>query len=358
MPELRRDVVSGRWVIIATERAARPIDFAKAREPVLEDRERCPFCYDREGLTPPEIFALRPDGSAPDTPGWQVRVVPNKFPALRIEGQVDPNGGPLAERMDGVGAHEVIIETPDHDAHLGLLPPDQVTRVLWAYRERYVDLRGDPRFQYALLFRNHGRSAGASLSHPHSQLIALPVLPRRAEEELEVARAYFAEHARCLYCDVVASELRDAERIVFENEHFVAYEPYASRFPFETWVVPKFHQASFGDLSDDHLLPMADALGATLHKLHAALDNPPYNFILHTAPYTALPGHFYHWHIEIMPRLTHVAGFEWGTGFYINVVPPEQAARYLREAPTHVAAPDGAGPPKEPVQVHGEVGGT
>jgi UDPglucose--hexose-1-phosphate uridylyltransferase len=356
MPELRRDVVSGRWVIIATERAARPTDFAAGREWVTAgDRDRCPFCPGREDHTPPEIYAVRPSGSR-DGAGWRVRVVPNKYPALRIEGELHVEGAPLFEHMDAVGAHEVIVETPDHDTHLALLPDDQVADVLRTYRERYVDLDRDPRFQYALLFRNHGRTAGASLSHPHSQLIALPVVPRRAEEELEVARRYFADHARCVYCDVVSAELERGERVVYENDLFLAYEPYASRFPFETWVLPKYHQASFGQLEDEELVQLADALVATLHKLHAALDNPPYNFVVHSAPYTPLPEHLYHWHIEIMPRLTSVAGFEWGTGFYINVVPPEQAAAFLREAPARPAEERPSGV-REPVQVHGEVGG-
>lgn len=352
MPELRRDAISGRWVIIATDRATRPTDFVRPKEGV-QDRDRCPFCWGKEFETPPEILALRPAGSPPNTPGWEVRVVPNKFPALRIEGVLAPAGAPLFEHMEGVGAHEVIVETPEHETHLGLLPPEQVAKVLWVYRERYLDLDRDPRFRYALLFRNHGRSAGASLSHPHSQLIALPVLPRRAEEELEVARGYFADHARCLYCDVLAAEQRAGDRVVYENEDFVAYEPYASRFPYETWVVPKRHAASFGELRDEELLEAADALRTTLWKLHAVLDNPPYNFIVHTAPYDAFPGHFYHWHIEIMPRLTQVAGFEWGTGFYINVVPPEEAARQLRAAeplPALLASP-------ETSSLHGEVGG-
>ncbi len=329
MPELRRDATSGRWVIIATDRAARPTDFTRPLEEV-QNRDRCPFCPGREFETPPEIVALRPDGSPPNTPGWEVRVVPNKYPALRIEGVLAPTGAPLFEHMDGVGAHEVIIETPEHDTHLGLMSPEWVAKVLWVYRERYLDLDRDPRFRYALLFRNHGRSAGASLSHPHSQLIALPVVPRQAEEELEVARGYFADHARCLYCDLLSSERQSGERLVYENEGFLVYEPFASRFPYETWVVPKRHAASFGELTDDELHAAADALRTALAKLHQLLANPPYNFIVHSAPYDAGPGHFYHWHIEIIPRLTQVAGFEWGTGFYINVVPPEEAARQLR----------------------------
>jgi UDPglucose--hexose-1-phosphate uridylyltransferase len=332
LPELRRDAVSGRWVIIATERAARPASFYKSRDLANDDPDACPFCHGREARTPPEIYAVREPGSAPDGPGWAVRVVPNKYPALGIEGRVTTSGGPLFETMDGVGAHEVIVESPEHDTHPAIMPVAQLTNVLRTYRERYVDLARDKRFQYAMLFRNHGHLAGATVGHPHSQLIALPILPRHLVEELEGARAYFAEHARCVFCDLIDSELRTGTRVVHENRKFLAFNPYASRFPYETWILPRFHQASFADLADEDLAPMADALQTTLNKLYRVLDNPPYNFALCTAPYAPTPGHFYHWHIKIMPRVTAVAGFEWGTGFYINVMPPEEAARSLRES--------------------------
>ncbi len=337
MPELRTDPITGRWVIIATERAARPTDFRTS--PVeVNDLERCPFCPGREGQTPPEVFAIRQDGTARDAPGWQVRVVSNKFPALRIEGDTARSTRGMFTRMDGVGAHEVIIESTDHDTHLGLMPSGAVADVVRAYLHRYRDLDGDDRFEYALLFRNHGRTAGASLSHPHSQLIALPVVPRRAAEELEVAERYFGRNAVCVFCRLIEQELAARERIVFENERFVAMQPYAARFPFETWLLPKEHRASFGLLDEADMLPFADALRTTLGALHSCLNNPPYNYIVHTAPYSDHAGHFYHWHLEIMPRLTQVAGFEWGSGFYINPVVPEQGARFLRECAMKVGA--------------------
>jgi len=344
LPELRTDPTSGRWVIIATERAARPTDFATP--PVeVNDLERCPFCSGREDRTPPEIFAVRNPGTARNAPGWQVRVVSNKFPALRIEGDTTRSSTGMFTRMDGVGAHEVIIETTDHHTHLGLMPAREVADVVRAYLQRYRDLDGDDRFEYALLFRNHGRAAGASLSHPHSQLIALPVIPKRAAEELEAAERHFGRNGVCVFCRLIEQELAVRDRIVFENERFVALQPYAARFPFETWLMPKEHRASFGALSEGDVLPFAEALRTTLHALHSCLNNPPYNFIVHTAPYSDHAGHFYHWHLEIMPRLTQVAGFEWGSGFYINPVVPEQGARFLREcamkAGAEVLAPGG-----------------
>jgi UDPglucose--hexose-1-phosphate uridylyltransferase len=331
VPELRTDPISGRWVIIATERAARPTDFKTA--PVeINDVERCPFCVGRESMTPPEIYAIRDPGTAANAPGWHVRVVSNKFPALRIEGDTARSPVGVFTRMDGVGAHEVIIESTDHYTHLGLLPVPHVAAVTTAYLQRYHDLDGDPRFEYALLFRNHGRTAGASLSHPHSQLIALPIVPKRAAEEVLTAERYFGKNGGCVFCHVIEQELAARDRVIFENDRFVAIEAYAARFPFETWLLPKYHAASFGDLAEGDIMSFAEALQATLHCLHTCLNNPPYNFIVHTAPYHYRARHAYHWHIEIMPRLTQVAGFEWGSGFFINPVVPEAAARFLREA--------------------------
>lgn len=235
-------------------------------------------------------------------------------------------------RMDGVGAHEVIIEATDHHTHLGLLPVHHVAAVVGAYLQRYRDLEGDPRFEYALLFRNHGRTAGASLSHPHSQLIALPIIPQSVAGELDAAERYFGRHAICVYCRMVQEELASRQRVVFENDRFVAVEAFASRFPFETWLIPKEHKASFGELTDAEIMSFAEALRTTLHCLHTCVGNPPYNFIVNTAPYHYETQHAYHWHLEIMPRLTQVAGFEWGSGFFINPVVPEEAARFLREA--------------------------
>lgn len=352
MPELRKDPINRRWVIIATERASRPTDFK--HEPVAEnDIEKCPFCEGREDRTPPELFTVGRNGTAPNTPGWRVRVVSNKFPALRIEGDTERSHDGMFTRMDGVGAHEVIIETPDHHTHLGLLPPEHVADVIRAYLHRYRDLRGDQRFAYALLFRNHGRTAGASLSHPHSQLIALPVVPKRAREELEASERYFGRQGRCIFCAMIAQEAASRERVVWEDDAFIAVVPYAARFPFEVWLLPRSHQADFADVAPETVAPLGRALRETLHRLHTSLANPPYNFIIHSMPYREEVRHSYHWHIEIFPRLTQVAGFEWGSGFYINPVVPEDAARYLREAKpdAEVLLPLAGG-----ARVHGEVG--
>ncbi|TMI79169.1 MAG: galactose-1-phosphate uridylyltransferase [Bacillati bacterium ANGP1] len=340
MPELRKDPITRRWVIIATERAARPTDFP-AGEAAPNHSASCPFCEGREERTPPEIAAVRRPGTAPNSPGWEVRVVPNKYPALGIEGSAQGRSDGLFETIGGFGAHEVIIETPHHGLQPATMTPGQFAPALWMYRERYRDLDRDERFKYLLLFRNHGRPAGASLSHPHSQCIALPIVPKRATEELEGAQAYFAREGRCVYCDILNQESAARLRVVWENDEFAAFTPFAAWSPFECWVVPKRHEASFGNLGDPQIPALADAMHQTLGRLYRCLNDPPYNYIIHTAPYDARVGHFYHWHIEILPRLSQVAGFEWGSGFYINTVPPEDAARYLREVgvPAPAASP-------------------
>jgi UDPglucose--hexose-1-phosphate uridylyltransferase len=331
VPELRKDPITRRWVIIATERATRPTDFIRTVDDDRTDPARCPFCEGREDKTPPEIFAIRPAGGPPDGPGWRVRVVSNKYPALRIEGKTDRTQIGVFRRMDGVGAHEVIVETPDHDTHLALMSEVEIGDVIRAYYQRYEDLDRDKRFEYLLLFRNHGSAAGASLSHPHSQLIALPMVPKRINEELDVAERYYVKRGSCIFCDMIAQERSGGERIVYENERFLAVAPYASRFPFETWILPRAHMASFGGIGPEDVAPMAEALKTVLLKLSLCVKNPPYNFIVHTAPYEYPRSPAFHWHLEVMPQLTRTAGFEWGSGFHINPIAPEEAARYLRE---------------------------
>jgi len=330
LPELRKDPITGRWVIIATDRAKRPDDFI--REPVpLPSSRVCPFDYGNEHKTPPEILAYRSSG-ARDQEGWRVRVVPNKFPVLGIEGDLNRQGEGMYDKMSGIGANEVIIETPDHAATLGDLTDRQIEEVMWAFKERIIDLKKDRRFRYILLFRNHGEGAGASLEHPHSQLIALPVVPKRVQEEVEGARQYYSFKERCIFCDIISEERRAGTRLVTETELFAVIEPYAARFPFETWILPKRHASHFEDTDAGTLAELGRMLRNTIRKIEKVLERPAYNFMLHTAPLQEAPLAYYHWHMEIIPRLTKVAGFEWGSGFYINPTPPEESARFLREA--------------------------
>ena len=329
MPELRKDPVVGRWVIISTERGRRPSDFPS--QPVQAQGGNCVFCSHNEAKTPPEILAVRSPDSAPNAPGWSLRVVPNKFPALRIEGELEPSGEGLYDRMNGVGAHEVVIETPEHAATLATLPADAVADVLLAYRERVVDLKKDPRFAYILVFKNHGAAAGASLEHPHSQLIATPIIPLMVSEELKGGAEYYEMKERCVWCDVIRQERRSRRRVITEAHGFIALAPFAPRFPFETWIMPTHHRSAFEETGMEELRGLAEVLGEFLRRMDRVLQRPPFNFMLHTAPLREGPLDHFHWHLEIIPKLTSVAGYEWGTGFFINPVPPEDAAAALRE---------------------------
>ncbi|MFH0772099.1 MAG: DUF4931 domain-containing protein [Candidatus Omnitrophota bacterium] len=341
MPELRKDPIIGRWVIVATERARRPTDFVPhsvSEEKMAEPP--CPFCEGKEDQTPsPEIFAVRNPGTKPATPGWQVRVVPAISPALKVEGKIERRGKGIYDVMNGVGAHEVIIETPNHIYNLADLSEEQIATVIAVYIERITDLGKDPRFKYALLFKNYGLAAGSGrIRHAHSQLIAMPVNPIRLKDELIGARKYFEYKERCIFCDVIKQELDAGKRIIADVDGFLAFAPFASRFPFEMWVLPKYHSADFSNTNKDKRLGLAKILKISLQKLKKALVDPPYNIILHTAPFRVpKTGYWrtidddFHWHLEIMPRLTRVAGFEWGSGFYLNPTPPEDASKYLSE---------------------------
>jgi UDPglucose--hexose-1-phosphate uridylyltransferase len=330
MPELRRDPIVGRWVIIATERARRPSDIPHA--PPAPQGRLCPFCPGHEDKTPQEVYAAgRPHHAAVNGPGWKVRVVPNRYPALKIEGDHDRQADGVYDRMNGIGAHEVIVETPEHEKAMKDLSDAELTEVLFAFKARIIDLRNDLRFRYVLLFKNQGRLAGATLDHAHSQLIALPIVPRQVAEEVEGAKRHFEHKERCIFCDIVAQERKDRVRLVFENDEFVVFAPYAPRSPFETWIVPRRHASNFEAEPRERLGFCAQALGTTLRRLAAALGSPDYNFIVHSNPLSVPPSPSYHWHIEVMPALTQVAGFEWGSGFHINPVPPEEAAEFLRK---------------------------
>ncbi len=329
MPELRKDPIIGRWVIIATERAKRPTDFKTER--FAPSGSFCPFCEGNEDKTPPEILAYREAGTEPNKPGWRLRVVPNKFPALQIEGDLDKRGVGLYDRMNGIGAHEVIIETPEHHLTITELDNSQIADVLWAYRDRLSDLKRDVRFNYGMVFKNVGKVAGASLEHTHSQIIVLPTAPRTVADEMRGGKTYYDYRGRCIFCDIVRQEIESGERMVLDGERFIAYEPYAARFPFETWILPKFHASHYETIERPAAEELAYCLKTTLLKIEKSLNMPAYNYIVHTTPFDQNHTEHYHWHIEIIPRLTQVAGFEWGTGFYINPVPPETAAEFLRK---------------------------
>lgn len=336
VPELRQDPVTGRWVIVAPNRAGRPDEFAPAFERV-ENAGDCPFCPGREAETPPAVL-VRPDpATPPDGPAWRMRVVPNKFPALVPDGEPGPRSDGFFGRTPGVGVCEVIVETAAHLTSLTQLRADDVGEVLAVYRDRLNAQKSDPRLQYGLIFKNKGATAGASLEHCHSQLIATPLVPPAVAAELRGAECHHRAQGRCVFCQMIDRETASGERVVFRTAGYVVFCPFAGRFPYETWILPRRHASRFEDVPLEGLRELGAVLHATLGKLEVGLDDPAYNTMIHTAPLRSGDLEHYHWHLEIIPRLTGVAGFEWGGGMFINTVPPEQAAARLRETTTNDA---------------------
>lgn len=331
MPELRRDPIVGRWVIVNTDNPRLPQDYEC--EVHAQKGGSCPFCYGNESITPPEIESFRHLHTAPDTSGWQVRVVPNKFPALKIEGDLDRRGLGIYDLSNGIGAHEVLIETPYHDKDIPDLLNEEVEKVISMYCRRSIDLIKDKRFKYIMIFKNHGPEAGASLEHPHTQLVALPMVPKNPLEEIRGAENYFKFRERCIYCDIIRQELEEKKRVISQNNHFLAFCPFVSRFPFEIWITPKQHHSYFYYLPPEEIPALASILKDVISKVKNIFGNISYNFIIHSSPANGDAGigeGGYHWHIEFMPKLLRVAGFEWGSGFYIVPTPPELAARHLK----------------------------
>jgi len=340
MSELRKDPISGRWMITATRNDVdAPFGFITVRK---EEREGdCPFCEGRELETPAEVFALRKEKSKPDTPGWTVRVIPNKFGVVELNEELDRRGVGdffFFDTMNGYGVHEVIIESPLHITHISDLPVEQIQKVLLVYQIRLRELKKYPLLKYGLVFRNQGYAKDISMLHVHSQIIALPLIPKSIKDELSSAKTYYDEKERCIFCDIIKQELYSHERIVNAGDKFIVLAPFASRFPFETQILPRKHEYDFTNVSEEDLWELAGALKSTIMKTVKLLKDPPLNFVLHTAPFMVPEAGFwltikedYHWHIEVLPHAMPARGFEWGGDFYINPPSPEAAARFLRE---------------------------
>jgi UDPglucose--hexose-1-phosphate uridylyltransferase len=346
MSEFRKDPVSDHWVIIAPNRAHRPEQFG----PGTAERasRRCPFCRGHEQDTPEAVatymcgsVSRTPAGRLGETPprevddgAWQVRVVPNLYPAVGDDEPPAFEPAAFYETRPGLGVHEVIIEAPDHIVSFNGLRNDQAALVFRAYRDRLRHLRCDPRIAYGQLFKNCGSSAGASLEHTHSQLIGTPVVPTQVQAELAKSLAYFQAEGQCVFCAMIDEELRTGTRVVTETTRFVAFCPFASQFPYETWILPRSHAAEFDAVQDGELGEIARLVQDVIARLESTLIDPAFNYLIHTSPFGGGPYPFYHWHLEILPRLTKTAGFEWGAGDYINTVSPEDAAYTLRSART------------------------
>ncbi|MBN1938882.1 MAG: galactose-1-phosphate uridylyltransferase [Candidatus Aminicenantes bacterium] len=340
--EIRFDETGGHWVLFAPGRTARPNDFKAQKAAAAPDcsRDSCPFCPGREGETPPEVASLRDNESVPDSPGWRIRVVPNKYPALNrptapLFSTAAEESGPSRA---GLGIHEVVIDGPDHDRDWADLPVDHLGEVLALSRDRLRIIEKDPSIAYIQLFKNKGGEAGASLCHPHTQILALPVVPGQvaAEAAFMVRRGISA--GACFACRFIADE-EPGPRLVWAGREFVALAPFASRFSYETHILPRRHAASFSDISDGEIIPLARTMREVLRRLRVSAGDPSYHLVLRQAPVLRTGdendqhvSRFVHWRFEILPVLGAVAGFEWGTGCFINPVLPEQAAASLRRS--------------------------
>ena len=332
MPQLRQNPATKEWVIIAIERAKRPEEFQLPEiKDGTENTKTCPFCEGNEHLTPDELLAFRTYGTKPGTPGWWIRVVPNKYPALIPTGDVKRMQFEEYFRyMDGVGSHEIVVEGTDHNKSMATMDQKQVEEIFLAYKARYAALKKDTRFENILIFKNHGREAGTSIRHPHSQIIAIPITPNHIRHYIEEAMRYFDDHGECVYCETLKKE-KTQERVVMETENFIAFVPFAARSPFEIWVLPKKHYSSYECITEMETKELGYIMKQTLGKLYKGLKDPGYNFIILSAPCHEEDLEYFHWYIQIIPRVAQVAGFELGTGIYINTVIPEEAAKFLRE---------------------------
>jgi len=337
MAEFRHDPVHRRWVLVTVGRSLAPRDFVIP--PRGHDDGFCPFCEGQENKTPPEVYAVR--SGAPDRPGWKIRVFLNKYPFLDSRsGELTRSGSGHYDLVSGFGTHEIVVDHPRHLIPLHQMSHEHLVSLIETYRLRQAELLKEPNYRYLMLFKNHGERAGASVNHSHTQIISMPVIPRIAAMALATAREHFHLKERCLFCDLLNQERADGRRIVAENEHFICYVPYACRFAFEMAIFPKEHHHDFSTIQDRLLAPCAAILKEALSRLAALFGDPPFNVIFHTAPnpnqasrranYWTTLKFDWHWHIEILPRLERTAGYEWGTGLFINHTPPEDAAAYLR----------------------------
>ena len=329
MPELRKDPILDRWVIISSERGERPSDFSRVEDCCHPSDS--PFSPGNEHMTPPEISAIRKPGTQPNAPGWQLRIIPNKYPALTMNTPRTCASDAFYERRPGVGAHEVIVETPVSGVSLGDMDVEMVIAMLRAYKERILAHKDNPELQYVIIFKNHGADAGATLVHPHSQLVATATVPERVAMELKGSQSFHDRHQRCIYCEMIDREDSDMLRVVCSNRAFTAFIPFAARLPYEIWLAPRKHLSHFEDISDQLLRALAEVLITVFKKINKLLDYPAYNFVLHSTPLHVPQNSFYHWHVEILPRTNKMAGFEWGTDVHINPMLPEDAARQLKD---------------------------
>ncbi len=325
MGELRREPIARRWVVITTDHPKGPEDYLPFKPPyhLQEAGTPCPFCPGNETMTPEETFSLPHPGG-----GWSVRVIPNKFPFFHIEGDFERRAEGMYDVMEAVGAHEIIVETPEHHQQLATLESGHIEKILLTWRQRMIDLGKDGRFQQILILKNY---PGVFNRHPHSHIMAMPVIPKGIDEEILGTLDYYQRKDRCIFCDIVREEIADKKRVILETVHFLVFSPFASRYPFEAWIVPKVHSPDFHRIREEEVRDLSGAIQTLFHGIYQLLSDPPYSLMVHSSPVqTRFHRPEYHWHIEVRLRIGLREGFEWGTGFYVNPTPPEDAAAHLR----------------------------
>jgi UDPglucose--hexose-1-phosphate uridylyltransferase len=322
-------MIAREWVIVARERAKPPEFFRNSRKPrhAHEQNTWCPFCPGNEESTPEEISRLPRDSE------WKIRVIPSKFPAVFPDGDAQKTTNGLKYILNGVGRHEIIIETPQHDRLTAFLDPEDFADILDMYKSRFIEAYKDPQIKHVIVFKNHGPSSGSSILHSHTQLIAFPVKPLQVKMRVEEGQKYYEKTGECLMCATLREELKDIERIVYESMHFVAFVPFAALSPFHLWIFPKRHASSFIDMTDEETKDLATVLKTILLKLHNGLDNPDFNYVLRSEEPGEVSGDNFHWYISIVPRIIHASGIEMGSGIYINLSIPEEVAEFLRTVP-------------------------
>jgi UDPglucose--hexose-1-phosphate uridylyltransferase len=334
MSELRQNPATKEWVVISKERARRPDEFSETilKEKLPSYKENCPFCPGNEARTPTEIMSYRPAGTSPNSSGWWIRVIPNKFPALSLKAELDKfEKTNFFRSVDGYGEHEVVIDSPMHDQCFAMVGQKTAEEIFLAYRDRYTVLSSNPKLKICIIFKNHGLRAGTSIEHPHSQIISVPVVPVHIRQKLDEAMRFNDDTGECVYCKIIEEEKKDKERIILETDNFIAFVCFAARVPFETWILPKAHQSSFGCISVQETKEFAYITRLVLCKIYQGLNDPDYNYVIHSTPCHDMNEEYYHWHLKIFPRLTTQAGFELGSGMYINTSIPEDSAKFLRE---------------------------
>ena len=370
MSQLRQNIATKEWVIIATERAKRPEDFLKKDKSKIvlpEYSKDCPFCPGNEHMSPVEHYAIRdnaPTVNAAAEKGagknkgnsntgaifdvshanipvklhWRVRVIPNKFPALMPEGKKELYHRGIVRNITGIGVHEVIIDTPKHNTNPALYDDTHMLDIINTYKHRYISALSDDRIEAVIIFKNHGDAAGRSLVHPHSQVVATPVVPTHIRDRIAEAMRYYDDHMECVFCRMIKEEIESGERIVMESEHFVVFVPYAAISPFHLWMFPKRHIACFPMINEQETADLARTLKNILARIYYGLNDADYNYVIRSLPGQCRENSFFHWYLSIIPRVTKTAGFELGSGMYINVALPEESAKFLRE----VKLPPGA----------------